>query len=160
MDKTMMDRVDKTGSRAGIVGKAILFGPLIGGAPYNWLLFPVLFSYLLGFVPALLGGLLFAWWLDPAANLAKPGIALGAVVGALCGTAGCWLSMGLLGLRWTSDFGLPDLIARAPIAVAQTENWLFVAHGTFAGAVLGGFLGRTFKNSRIPVTERELSCAS
>jgi hypothetical protein len=69
------------------VGRFALYGPLVGGAPYAWVLFTLPFIYLIGFVPALLAGLLYAAW-QHAPGLRAPNLAWRAVMGFVCGAAG------------------------------------------------------------------------
>jgi hypothetical protein len=69
------------------VGRFVLYGPLVGGAPYAWLLFTLPFIYAVGLVPSLLAGLMFAAWLDAPARR-PPGRAWRAVMGAVFGAAG------------------------------------------------------------------------
>jgi hypothetical protein len=69
-----------------MVGRWALFGPLIGGAPYVPFIFTIPFIYILGFVPALLAGLLFAaWWFAPGAR--APTWPWRLLFGAICGLA-------------------------------------------------------------------------
>ena len=71
-----------------MVGRFALFGPLIGGLPYVWLVIPIPFAYLFGLVPAMVAGMLFAaWWLAPSVR--QPTAVWRATVGAVCGAAGC-----------------------------------------------------------------------
>jgi len=71
-----------------VVGRFALYGPLIGGAPYAWLVFTLPFIYLIGVVPAVLAGMLFgAWLLAPGKR--HPSAAWRAAVGLLSGALGC-----------------------------------------------------------------------
>jgi hypothetical protein len=70
------------------VGRFALFGPLVGGLPYAWLVFTLPFIYLVGLLPALVAGLLYAAWLH-AAGLRAPSAGWRAALGGLCGAAGC-----------------------------------------------------------------------
>jgi hypothetical protein len=159
MDKPFIDLTPERLTRAKVVARALIFGPLVGGAPYNLFVLPIPLSYVIGSIPALFGGLLFAWWLDPVAKLAQPGAAMGALVGALCGTAGCWLTFALFGLLWWPGLGVPELIGMAPVAIAQEWVWLIAAHGTVAGLLLGAFMGRVVRDP-MPNTNEMATCAS
>jgi hypothetical protein len=68
------------------VGRFVLWGPLIGGAPYAVALFTIPFAYLFGLLPALLAGLLFAAWYHGSSGR-TPTWPWRAVVGGLCGCA-------------------------------------------------------------------------
>ncbi len=63
----------------------VLLGPLIGGAPYVVFIFPIPFAYVIGTLPALVAGLLFASWYHGAGR--APGAAWRALIGALAGGA-------------------------------------------------------------------------
>ena len=70
-----------------VVGRFALWGPLIGGAPYAWLVITVPFAFAIGFVPATLTGLLFgAWLLAPGRY---PSAGWRAALGMLCALAAC-----------------------------------------------------------------------
>lgn len=89
-----------------IVGCFVVFGPLLGGAPYNLLLFPLPFSYLLGIAPAAVAGLLYAgWWRAPGRR--QPGLPWRLAMGALCGLAGCAVTAWGVTGELFSDQGLP-----------------------------------------------------
>ena len=71
-----------------LVGRFALFGPLIGGLPYVWLVITLPLVFGIGFVPALIAGMLYAaWWFRPA--LRRPNPLWRATLGAICGAAGC-----------------------------------------------------------------------
>ncbi|WP_284619826.1 hypothetical protein [Aquabacterium humicola] len=100
------------------------YGPLVGGAPYNWMLFPLPFSYLLGIGPALLCGVGFAlWWFGPAQR------SLGAGWRALAGAAIAAVACALWALVTSSWDGRAD----------DLSWWLAVLclHGVPAGALIG-----------------------
>lgn len=101
-----------------VVGRFALFGPLIGGLPYAWLMVTVPFVYAFGLVPAVLAGALYAaWWLAPGARV--PGRGWRAALGALCGAAGC----AAVALAWEP--------------ARPAETFLFLAlHGVPAGLVM------------------------
>jgi hypothetical protein len=160
MDNPFIDLTPERLTRAKVVARALIFGPLVGGAPYNLFVLPIPFSYVIGSIPALFGGLLFAWWLDPVAKLAQPGAALGGLVGALCGAAGCWMTMALFALKWSPDLGLPELITAARTTVWQAWAWVLPAHGLFAGLVLGAWIGRADTVARSVSNLKVSPCAS
>ena len=70
------------------VGRFVLFGPAIGGAPYVIFILPIPFAYCIGALPALVAGLLFATWYHGGAGRV-PSWPWRALVGALsgCGAA-------------------------------------------------------------------------
>ena len=123
-----------------IVGKAVLMGPLIGGLPYLWLIFPIPFAYLIGAAPALIGGACFALWLR-ADGL--PSTTQGVAFGALFGAVGCIVAaMGSLFISTPpASFEAARLALVQAIEADAYQGWLFVLpHGIFAGFMLGGYL--------------------
>ncbi len=66
------------------VARFAFFGPLIGGAPYVIFILPIPFAYLIGTLPALLAGLLFATWYHGGTGRA-PTWPWRALMGALSG---------------------------------------------------------------------------
>jgi hypothetical protein len=68
------------------VSRFVVWGPLIGGAPYAVFLATIPLVYLVGFAPALLAGLLYgAWIAQPSARV--PAWPWRVAVGALCALA-------------------------------------------------------------------------
>lgn len=141
--------VDKRPHFFAITFWAVLLGPLIGGAPYNWLLFPIPFAYMIGGLPALLGGAMFAAWLRAGA---LPGAWHGALFGALFGGVGCVIA-GIVALLWQQQ--TPDLDA-ALLAIQQYiegnahgEILFVLPHAIAAGAVLGGLMVRRLHKNKI-----------
>ena len=68
------------------VGRFAFFGPLIGGAPYAVFVLTIPFVYLVGLVPALVAGFLFATWYHgggPAGRGRTPSWPWRALMGAL-----------------------------------------------------------------------------
>jgi hypothetical protein len=107
-----------------VVGRFALFGPLIGGLPYVWMVITIPFAYMFGLVPATLAGLLYAtWWLAPSVR--KPTALWRATVGAVCGAVGC------------AAVALAVSPANPAFAVL-----LLGAHGVPAAIVLGLATGR------------------
>lgn len=100
-----------------------LLGPLIGGAPYNWLLFPIPFAFAIGLGPALVCGALYALWRDAPARR-PPEVRERLLFGALCGA--------IASAVWS-------VAVRAWAGPMTGPFWLTVllAHGVPAGAVLG-----------------------
>jgi hypothetical protein len=100
------------------------YGPLVGGAPYNWLLFPLPFSYLLGIGPALLCGVGFTlWWFGPAQR--SLGAGWRALAGAVVGALACAL--------WA-------LVTADALAPGGDMGWwlaVLCLHGVPAGALVG-----------------------
>lgn len=92
------------------VMRFVVFGPLIGGLPYNVFLLPIPFSYVIGGLPALLAGLLFATWYHAGP---PPGPAWRGLLGALCGAAAALASVAVFVLA--SD--RPSVFVPAVIAV-------------------------------------------
>lgn len=81
-----LPRVWCAGETWRTAGRFMAWGPLIGGVPYVWLLFPVPFAYAIGLVPAGVAGLLFgAWYHAPGRRV--PGWPWRAAFGALAGAA-------------------------------------------------------------------------
>jgi hypothetical protein len=73
------------------VRRFVVWGPLIGGAPYAVFIVPIPFVYLIGLMPALCAGLLFAAWAaQPAAR--APAWPWRLAIGAACGLAVAALS--------------------------------------------------------------------
>ncbi len=111
-----------------------LIGPLLASAPYFWAPPLVIATYVTGFVPALIGGALFALWLQQAI---LPPVWKGAVMGALFGAG----ASALLAIGY--DF-LYVLVLSGPHYLnwdVILDFWPFAAffslHGGFAGAVIG-----------------------
>jgi hypothetical protein len=103
------------------VWRFLWLGPLIGGAPYAWMLVTLPFIYVFGAVPALLAGLLFAaWYHGPQGRV--PSGPWRAALGALAG------------------LGAATLFALGQLLTLPTVNWFFVfavaAHGVPAATVL------------------------
>jgi len=102
------------------VGRFVLWGPLIGGAPYVAFVVTVPFIYALGLGPALIAGLLFAaWWHAPSRRV--PTWPWRLAVGASSGVAAALLCALLMG-----EDGRADLFTAAVAA------W----HGVPAAVVL------------------------
>jgi hypothetical protein len=103
------------------VGRFVLWGPLIGGAPYAVLVFTIPFAYAIGLGPALLSGLLFAAWYHGSAGR-MPTWPWRAVMGALCGAAPM------------------AVLAFCNLVASQRPGWLSVgviaAHGIPAATIL------------------------
>ena len=84
---------------------SVALGPLIGGAPFNWMLYPIPFAYMAGAVPALISGVLAALIIATFATHFSFGLITRLLVGAACGAAGCFLYGELL-LNHGSNIGL------------------------------------------------------
>jgi hypothetical protein len=101
------------------------WGPLVGGLPYVWLLFPIPFAYFIGGLPALFTGLLFACWAHAGP---LPKAKWRALVGALCALAAAAVSV------------VPFVVA------AERPEWFMPAvialHGVPAAVVLALWWGR------------------
>ena len=75
-----------------IILSAALMGPFIGGIPYlYWTIYSLVVAYAIGFVPAILGGTLFAFWLRSASRVDLPSAWKGGFHGAFFGATGCGL---------------------------------------------------------------------
>jgi hypothetical protein len=135
---------------------AVLLGPLIGGAPYNWLLLPIPFAYMLGGLPALLGGAMFAAWLraGPLPG-AWHGALFGALFGAIGGVIGCAIS-GIVALLWqeqTPNVGAALFAIQQYAESSVHGEILFVLpHAIVAGAVLGGLMVRRMHKNKLAKT--------
>jgi hypothetical protein len=70
-----------------VVGRFALWGPLIGGLPYAWLIITVPFAFALGLIPATLAGMLFAAWLLAPGRY--PSAGWRAALGMLCAAVSC-----------------------------------------------------------------------
>ena len=128
----------------GIIGRAVFVGPLIGGLPYLWAILPIPFAYLIGAVPALIGGACFALWLRAGRMpTTMPSTMQGAAFGALFGAVGCIVAaIGLLFISTPpASFEAARLALEQARDVDRYQGWLFVLpHGIFAGFMLGGYL--------------------
>ena len=71
-----------------MVGRFAIWGPLVGGIPYAWLVITLPFVYLFGLGPAVLAGMLFAAWLH-APGRRFPSAPWRAALGMLCGALAC-----------------------------------------------------------------------
>jgi hypothetical protein len=109
------------------------WGPLVGGLPYAWMLFPIPFAYAIGGIPALLTGLLFASWAHAGP---PPGRLWGAAVGGLAAAAAAALSI----VPFVMLAGRPEWFMPAVIAL----------HGVPAGVVLGAVWRPKAKAERVP----------
>lgn len=111
-----------------MVGRFAWLGPLIGGLPYVWLVVTLPFVFAIGLVPALIAGMLYAaWWLMPGVR--RPTPVWRAVVGAICGAAGCaavaaGFSPGSPGVPFMvlGVHGVPAAIALALATRASVSN--------------------------------------
>jgi uncharacterized BrkB/YihY/UPF0761 family membrane protein len=108
------------------VGRFAIWGPLLGGLPYNVFLVPIPFSYAFGLLPAVLCGLGFAWWwLAPQRRV--PGWRWRALFGAVFGLLGCAVAALMFGLRPGFAASASDLGATVAL------------HGVPAGALVGAW---------------------
>ncbi len=138
-----------------IVGRAVFVGPLIGGLPYLWAIFPIPFAYVFGAGPALIGGACFAVWLRAGG---PPSTMQGAAFGALFGAVGCIVAAigSLLISAPPASFEAARLALVQASEVDRYQGWLFVLpHGIFAGCVLGGYL--TYQENKKPVKAASLT---
>lgn len=104
----------------GEVRRFVVWGPLIGGAPYAVFVFPIPFMYLIGLLPALGAGLLFAAWVaQPAARV--PAWPWRVAMGAACAL---WVA------------GLAEVV----MGSGGTQHWFWAGviavHGVPAAVVL------------------------
>jgi hypothetical protein len=99
-------------------------GPLIGGAPFNWLIYPIPFAYFIGGLPALLGGALYGAFVVNFAARFRFDWAVRSLGGALCGAIGCFLASLVINdfpfLR-LAMFGAP---AGAVCALLYKKAWI------------------------------------
>lgn len=106
-------------------GRFMAWGPLIGGAPYVWLLFPLPFAYAIGAGPAAVAGLLFgAWYHAPGRRV--PGWPWRAAFGALAGAAvalltyaGSWLWLARSDPFWALVVAVHGVPAAMILALTQ-----------------------------------------
>ena len=92
-----------------LVTRFALIGPFVGGLPYVWLVISLPFMFVIGLVPALIAGMLYAaWWVAPGTR--RPTPLWRAAVGAICGAAGCAT---LAAAYSPSSPGLPFLVLSA-----------------------------------------------
>jgi hypothetical protein len=93
------------------VGRFVVLGPLIGGAPYAIFLVTIPFAYLIGTGPALIAGVLFASWYHGRAG-GTPSWPWRITVGALAGGAAAALAaVPFVVLAEQPDGFMPALIA-------------------------------------------------
>lgn len=104
------------------VGYCVLWGPLVGGLPFNWTLFLIPFSYFWGGVPALLSGLLYSTWRHMPARR-PPALLERLVMGALCASIG--------------TFAFLYAIAGESFSVWGFE-WMIIGCGIFGGTCVAG----------------------
>ncbi len=75
-----------------IILSAAVIGPFVGGMPYlYWTIYSLVVAYAVGFIPAILGGTLFAFWLRSASRVDLPSAWKGGLHGAFFGSTGCGL---------------------------------------------------------------------
>ena len=99
-------------------------GPLIGGAPFNWMLLPILFSYFFGGLPALLAGALYGAAVITLRSRFQFGWMMRIVVGAACGALGCILASPIIDGTVSFSlivFGAP---AGAICAALYKKEWI------------------------------------
>ena len=102
-----------------LVGRFVLFGPLIGGLPYAWLIITLPLVFGIGLGPALIAGMLYAaWWVTPSPR--RPTPLWRATLAAICAIAGC------AAVAWMWDTGSPGV----PFVI-------LAVHGVPAAVVLG-----------------------
>ncbi len=100
-----------------------VLGPLIGGAPFNWMIYPIPFAYFIGSVPALLGGAVYGAFVTRYGTQVRLGWGTRALGGAASGAVGCLLaslfvSFPFLGLAM---FGVP---AGVFCALLYKQSWI------------------------------------
>ncbi len=142
---TRKDKVNARSFRWELVAITTVFGPLFGSFPYILAggFFALAAGFVIGAIPALLGGLTFAWLID---RTQKSSVGWWAAIGAGCGIVGCMV------------FGVIASLLMAFIGgMHLREEWwellIFPAflslHGAVAGALIGGIesysSGRTSK---------------
>jgi len=102
-----------------LVGRFVLFGPLIGGLPYAWLIITLPLVFGIGLGPALIAGMLYAaWWVTPSPR--RPTPLWRATLAAICAIVGC------AAVAWIWDTGSPGV----PFVI-------LAVHGVPAAVVLG-----------------------
>jgi hypothetical protein len=112
-----------------LVARFALIGPFVGGLPYVWIVISLPFMFVIGLVPALITGMLYAaWWVAP--GMRRPTPLWRAAVGAICGAVGCAVvaagySPGSAGLPFLvlAAHGVPAAIALA-LATGTAKNRL------------------------------------
>jgi hypothetical protein len=111
-----------------LIGKSVCFGPLVGGAIYNWAIFPIPISYALGAPSAFISGLLLLLWLRyESPNSAWRGKGASALLGVAISFVACVLAYLL------SPTSMKELF------------WFVVPHAIFASAVLTPFFARNYR---------------
>lgn len=88
-------------------------GPLIGGAPYNWMILAIPYAYMIGGLPAVIGGGLFSLVVASLHPRVRYTRARRAVLGAACGVIGCYVAGWVTGI----------------------EGWVLMIYGVPAGAI-------------------------
>ncbi|HEX9810778.1 MAG TPA: hypothetical protein VGA88_01645 [Burkholderiales bacterium] len=106
-------------------------GPLIGGAPFNWTIVIIPYSYLIGGLPAFFGGVLYALVVASRRSRARFTRLSRLVLGAVCAAAGCYvaslISFGSGALGVLMMFGVPaGAICALLFREAWIEKYLFV----------------------------------
>lgn len=101
------------------VGRFVVLGPLIGGAPYAVFVFPIPFAYLIGVLPALIAGMLFATWVHGSPAGRAPSWPWRLIVGTLCGAAPALLAVvPFVLLAERPDMFMPTVIAMHGVPAA------------------------------------------
>lgn len=107
-----------------------LLGPLVGGAPYNWMFWPIPISYVFGGLPSIVGAGLFATWL---CGKPVPEVSTATLYGAASGMIGAVLGSTIQMFIWYGMNMQAPFVESTGFAVIVN-----LPHGALAGAVLGG----------------------
>ena len=127
--------------RWSLVAQLAVAGPLIVSVPYVLIgaFFAPIVGFILGVVPALLGGMLFVFVIDRVTN---PKLGTGLVIGALSGVVGCFAAVYI----YVCLIALIEGKYEDPSGFLSFAGYLAL-HGGVAGALLGSIEGRNLERA-------------
>lgn len=121
--------------------KCALAGPLIGGLPYNVVIIPIPFSYVLGGMPSMIGAALFAVWLRAGP---VPGKWHAAAYGGLFGAISCVATSLICGVLFDEGLNRDGEWLEATLSVLP----VLLPHGIFGGTVVAGIVAHRWHQRR------------
>jgi hypothetical protein len=117
---------------------SVAIGPLVGGVFYNWMIWPIPFSYIIGAPYALATALVLLIWLHHES----------------VGTTRRRFDDVLLGLGASFVVAIPIFLFYSWVNLQKSDAVLvalYVAHGVFASAAITPFLASRFRAARLEI---------
>lgn len=101
-----------------------VLGPLIGGAPFNWIIYVIPFSYFFGGLPALLAGVLYGAAVVNLRSRFQFSWGMRMILGGVCGALGCILASPIVNGSLSFLFIVFGAPAGAICAVLYRKEWI------------------------------------